>query len=610
MTFQPIQWDIVSKKINEEQWAKDLFTGMKNETDAFIKTYKDDAGRIAGWYHSYNCEKCQGRLVFNWKNAQEHVCSVCGSVNQGELFTKIWNNMYRGMANQNVYNAAAFYQLTKENQYVEFIRKVLDFYADNYADFKCEPPAKIFEGKLMNQHLDDAVGIMTILLGLDMVKDQFTSEELDRYYDDLFVHEAELFDFFANRIYNIPLWIKCAQTMIGVFFHKEEQIQKGLHARFGVLDQLKRGVTEDGMWYEGSMHYHFYSTQPLCYLVYIAKREQYDFKERDFLFDRVEKMLEYPLKMMFQSGRLPNPNDAHPVVSIEMYKLHYEYASVIYDNPLFKEICGTFNEEDSTKGTFTSLLFNHWPKPLKQTVFGTVNNPSSYTAMLRNKSTEVYMTYGALTGLHRHPAVMNMEISFHGDVVSYDIGNGGYASELFAEWQRKSICHNTVLIDKGNQPRLPEGDVLEYDPDAPYLKVKAKAVYAAADYTRSFRVSEDYIEDSFEVNAWGEYTMDWFFYCKGNVHCPYETVPVEKIGEAEGYQYLFDIRSFKTDKDWQVEFETEDKRIIVSMAGEEGTEVFIVNSYVTDKANTRYGLCVRRKKENTVFNTSYKCIKK
>ena len=79
-----------------------------------------------------------------------------------------------------------------------------------------------------------------------MIYDSFSKEEKDRYYKDIFFHEAELFDFFANRIYNIPLWIKCAQTMIGLFFQEEEQIRKGLYSRFGVLDQLKRGVTKEG----------------------------------------------------------------------------------------------------------------------------------------------------------------------------------------------------------------------------------------------------------------------------------------------------------------------------------------------------------------------------
>ena len=37
--------------------------------------------------------------------------------------------------------------------------------------------------------------------------------------------------------------------------------------------------------------------------------------------------------MVFSGGRLPNPNDAHPVIRIQDYKLHYEYATAIFENP-------------------------------------------------------------------------------------------------------------------------------------------------------------------------------------------------------------------------------------------------------------------------------------
>ena len=600
-----INWDLVRLKTESEKWALTLYQNMKKELDAFIDVYQDDSKRIAGWFHHYNCERCQGRLIFNWENKDEHLCSVCGTVNTGELFTKVWNNMYRGKANQNVYNAVVAYKLSKDDKYILYIKKVLDFYTDKYDEFICEPPAKIFEGKLLNQHLDDAVGMMTVILGMNMVRECFTEAELFRYYTGMFAHEAELFDFFANRIYNIPLWIKCAQTMIGIFFNKQEHIQKGLYSRYGVLDQLKRGVTEEGMWYEASMHYHFYSTQPLCYLLYIAKSCDFDFNESQYMYDKVEKMLEYPLKMMFQNRRLPNPNDAHPVITIDNYKLHYEYGSVIFNNKLFRDICGGFYENDSDSGDFTRLLFNNWQKPDKPIRFGSINNPQSFSAMLRNQNIELFLTYGGLTGLHRHPAVMNMEISFNNDVVSFDIGNGGYASELFSEWQRKSIAHNTVLIDKENQKRLPEGDVLEYNENKPSIKVKAKAVYSAVDYTRSFEIIENTVYDNFEVEGRGEYLMDWFFYCKGDILCPYETTTVDKIGDADGYQYLFDIRTFESDDDWYVEFDMEDKKAVLTMKGEKGTRVFIVNSYTSNKESTRYGVVVRRKNEKTVYGAKY-----
>ena len=126
--------------------------------------------------------------------------------------------MYRGKANQQVLTAAVIHCIEPDPRYPAYIRQVLDLYANDYDRFDNRAVAMRFQGKIMNQHLDDAVGMMTIMLGLEMVRDEFTTAELDRYHNDLFRREADLFDFFATRIYNIPVWIKCAEAMIGVLF--------------------------------------------------------------------------------------------------------------------------------------------------------------------------------------------------------------------------------------------------------------------------------------------------------------------------------------------------------------------------------------------------------
>ncbi len=624
-----INWGAIKKKIETEEWADRFIKSTTVKLDAFIESYHDEASRVTGWFHHYNCEKCQGRLRFDIENPKEHVCSVCGHVNTGETFNKVWYNMYRGRANSSVYESAVLYRLTDDDKYIRHIKKVLDFYSDNYDDFVSEPIAKRFEGKLQNQHLDDASAMIKIILGMDMVREHFTDSELKNYYEKLFKREAEMFDFFANRIYNIPVWIKCAQAVIGVFFNEKEHIQKGFYSVFGILDQLKKGVTEEGMWYEGSMHYHFYTIQPIASLMFICRRVEFDIPEMPFVYEKIEKLFEYPLKMMFGNLRLPNPNDAHPYLDIHNYRTQYEYASVIYDNPLFKKVCSLFYKRGETVSTFTRLLFNEWSDEVYDVNFGTVNNPSSGTAMLRKDRTEVFFKYGTLTHLHRHPDIMNFEMAFNGDVVSYDIGNGGYASSLFVEWQRKTLCHNTVTLNQKDQYRmsLPLGIVEEYDRENAYIKVKAKAVYEATDFTRAFRVSENRVEDEFLVHSWGDYSVDWFFYCNGNIKCDYETEKIETLApkylaagkpadegfraqQEAGYQHFFDIEKFETDGGWSVDFELPDKTIRISMKGEPGTTVHLVNSYTANKEVTRRGLVVRRRAEKTTFSTVYECIKK
>lgn len=623
-----INWDLIKTRIKKEKWAREFIKATVEKLDDFIEDYHDEASRVTGWFHHYNCEECQGRLIFNVKNSQEHVCSVCGHINSNETITKVWYNMYRGRVNASVYESGMMYRLTGDEKYIRHMKKVLDFYADNYDDFVSEPIAKRFEGKLQNQHLDDASAVMNLLLGIDMARERFSEAELKNYYEKLFKREAEMFDFFANRIYNIPVWIKCAQAAVGAFFGEEEHIKKGFYSIYGILDQLNKGVTDEGMWYEGSMHYHYYTVHPIAMLMFICRRVEFNIPQMGYIYEKVEKMFEYPLKMMFSNKRLPNPHDGHPFLDIFHYRTQYEYASVIYDNPLFRKVCSMFCEGEA-KPTFTRLLFNTWENEKYDVDFGTVNNPASGTAMLRKGGTELFFRYSTLTHLHRHPDEMSFEMAFDGDVVSYDIGNGGYASSLFVEWQRKTLCHNTVVIDESDHMRmsLPFGETEEFNSEEAYIKVKTKALYEATDFTRAFRVSENKVEDEFLVHSWDTHIVDWFFYCEGELTCDYE---IEKVGtlapdylksgkpdphgrvapRQAGYQHLLDVEKFETDDEWSVCFELPDKTIKLTMDGEPGTTVHLFNSYTANKKKTRRGIMVRRRADKTTFRTEYECIRK
>jgi oligo-alginate lyase len=604
---QLADWATVASRIEKEDWARDFYSNTKEGLDRWIETYRDDAGRQAGWYHDYNCEKCSGRLELNLEKPGEHRCPSCDHLNTGVKLDNAWNNMYRGKANSNVLTSAVCYRLEKDEKYLAYIRSVLDFYARDYDLFDNEAVAKRFEGKIMNQHLDDAVGMMTILLGLTMVREEFTEDELDSYYSRLFAREADLFDFFAFRIYNIPLWIKCAEAMIGVFFGKDKLIKRAFYQKYGILDQLRRGVTGDGMWYEGSVHYHFYCLQPLSYLLQVCRAFDLSIPEMGWIDEIVEKMFVYPLSVMFRNRRFPNPNDAHPLLTLDRYAMHYEYATTIYDNPLFQQVCGSFHRDAEATGSLSRLLYNNWPEACPLPDFGSINNEESYTAAIRSANTEVFIKYGAHTRLHVHPDVMTFEMAFDGDVVSYDLGSGGYASFLFVEWQRLTPSHNTVAVDGQSMRTLCDGIALSFDPTEHMIKVKAKGVYDAVNYTRQLAAGDLEVTDRFAIEARGEYTYDWFFYCLGDLVCTYDTVAVESLGDKNGYQHLFDVRKFETDGTWRVEFELEDKTIRVEMQGVPGTQVYLVNSYTDSTERTRRGLMVRRRAEDTLFDTKYSC---
>ena len=48
---------------------------------------------------------------------------------------------------------------------------------------------------------------MSLLYGIDAAQDHLTKAELDKWHR-VFTPQADMFDFFSNKIYNIPLWQK------------------------------------------------------------------------------------------------------------------------------------------------------------------------------------------------------------------------------------------------------------------------------------------------------------------------------------------------------------------------------------------------------------------
>ncbi|MBN2882563.1 MAG: hypothetical protein JXN10_03475, partial [Clostridia bacterium] len=84
-----IDWETIKERVLKEEWAGELYRKTVEDLDSFIENYHDEASRVTGWFHHYNCEKCQGRLVFNIDDMENHECSVCHHINSSETLTRV-----------------------------------------------------------------------------------------------------------------------------------------------------------------------------------------------------------------------------------------------------------------------------------------------------------------------------------------------------------------------------------------------------------------------------------------------------------------------------------------------------------------------------------------
>lgn len=622
-------WQAIRNKLDVFPWAEHIARQLKSDTDQWIVHYQDDPSRIAGWGHHYFCNLCSSALVFDPSKPNEHYCGECGALRQDEDVNEAWCATYRSTACTHVFRAAVLYNLHSDPTYLDYIRKVLNFYCDHFESFKVRTPPG-FEGQFSGINLSDAVAVCWMLNGLELVREQLTETELERYKHRLFLPMADFLHKKSGGTPNISIWMKSALGMIGLFFHEREWCQRAADGEEGIKRKLADGLLPQGFWYESSFVYHFLCADGLTYYAAFCELYEYEFPE---LTQAVRMMYRYPSQYAFPNGLFPSPNDGWPLTSFRNYAHQYEWIRNIYDEPPFRyalahgydefEPNGTDENTENTAniGGIPRLLFgtnwrSEWEAyerdhgesitPLRLSLY----DEDIHYCMLQNEQASVFLKYGFVIKGHSHADVMNFELFLQDELISRDISNSGYGSDLFREWQRKSIAHNTVIVDRHNQPNRPPGQMLAFDATNNSCKVAADNVYPNLTFTRYLHLCPDRLIDEFTVTSTEgkseEHTFDWLFHCSGELQCDFPMQSTQPPGEEDGYQLMLDVQSCTTDDDWEVSWLLPNKKLTLAMTGSPGTTVYLFKGYEHRADLQRWGVMVRRTGSTATFQAEYR----
>lgn len=608
-------------KIEGFAWAKGLYEKMKSETDRHISAYHDDAGRRTGWGHNYVCEKCGSGLRFDPDSPREQLCPTCGHVNTGWRANDAWNSSYRGRANGFAYQAAILYRLTGDAKYLEYIKKVLTFYLENYQKLRTWVVHPMYLGRISGQHLTDDSDVINLITAMTIVRDSLSADFVEELGEKFFIPEARFLQPFCYYINNIPVWDLCAIATVGIFYGDGELTDYAFNSEFGLLKQLELGITGDGFWYEGSMHYHFYCIAPMTNLYYYARSCGCGEECIGRMGRILEKMYELPARMAFSSGMLPNPNDGWPFISLASFAGQYDTANACFDNPFIRWAASIVydgrspaldhegRELPARTGGLSRLLFGIDPSEYALCVrppVGTEVWPGINFCMLRNEDLEVFFKYGLVIASHSHFDIMNIEIAAFGDKCCYDLSTNGYGSFLF-DWQQGTLSHCTVVTDTENIPKKGLGKLLEFDSAAGHIKAVNEDCYPGVDYTRELRLDGPALYDSFVCSdkTGAKHCYDYLFYCTGEQECRLDMTEADAFTE-KLYDTLSDIRTARTDEDAVITYRMPGKSLDLTVRGAPGTEIYLFRSYAQSSKLFRQGVMIRRRgAAETEFSVKY-----
>ncbi len=509
----------VNARLPEFAPALERLRGKAGE--AFAVRFRMSAGDRGEWGHYYHCREDAARLAFDWSRPQEHRCTVCGRVYTGQCYDACWIGLAHHSLGIGAFHMALCGRLDGREDYIRRVRDILLDYARYYAGWEIHGDIPYNgPGKLFAQTLDEAHWILELGLAFQMVRSSFEAGEEEAIRRGLLQPCAEfLIARKEAQIHNHAVLITSAISLLGFLLGDEELHRAGLEGEYGLLDQLRRGVLEDGLWYEGVVNYHFYALHPILQYGWAVENTPWAVRG----LEPIRRMLDFPLRFIQPDGSFLRRHDATSKANIGTYAPYYElglswfgdaryraYLQTAYGRmgagpglslpgyrPVERDsvfaLCFGMNlaEEAGEAGEAMEELRLLVEQPQSSAGSGLTRLPGAAGLHLTVK-------HGPFGGEHDHMDQLNISLSACGIPLLEDAGTVPYAMPLHYGWFKHTFSHNTVAVNGMDQPPA-DGRRLGFG-----LETWGSWVCAAVDWKREDYLFKDRIVLPAELRPWHE----------------------------------------------------------------------------------------------------------
>jgi len=532
-----------------------------------------------GYYHDYFCPEHGVQLHFDPASPHHHRCPIDNAIWQGERFDAAWRWFVNNRLAESAIRLALLWRLEGNPAHLEPVIRTLAGYAAQYAAYQQVPRTVGNPGVATYTTLDESVWVLPLAWAYEMVRAEILPTQQRRIQEQLFVPVAEhLIQHHFSGIHNFACWHNAAIGTLGVVLARDDLIDFALRSDFGCDQQLRQGVLADGLWFEGSFSYHFYTVYALLALAKALRHlPAYDLRARPEL----RLMLLAPIHSAYPDGSLPATNDCWYFTSTLADCCHgvppapafYEIAHSWYDESAFGNVLQRAYGQ-TPRDSLDALLFgrselsNATDASLPSTLL-----PASGYAILRAAPTShstpavpdqryLLLKYGPHGDGHGHPDKLNLILYAHGQRFSPDLGTPGYGLDLFENWYRQTASHNTVTIDGHSQPettgelRFFQGEGHFQVADAVVDWTEEEGVYKGVYMRRVVLARPDYFLDLFIVEASQAHRFDWLYRNVGALHTTLPLMDYPTLhAEGQGYQHIGAAQRAASSAAWQAEWQ-------------------------------------------------------
>ncbi len=581
--------------------ARQAYRGQGPEHDAVASIEKEARGFIdeslvfppRGGQHNqwYQCDKCE--IALKTIDATHHRCPKCGQVYSGPPYDDvIFSNQHDRNLRQ-MRTAAWAYAIAGDKRFAEHAAKILLGYAERYEQYpyhtnsSSQDPRNRSGGHIFEQTLNEAVCLSTeIGPAYDLIHDSgvLSASDHEKVREGLILPMLQNLDRNRTGKNNWQTWHNAGMIWGGALLNDPAWVQRAItDPQNGFRYQMDVSVSKEGMWYENSWGYHFYTLQALVNIAETARRLDLDL----WSDERLQAMFTLPIHYTMGDGMLPRFGD-DTGTSVKGVGRLFEPAYDAYKDPqILSRLASTPNFESVLLGRRTEVTTA--PPTLTSRLVEDAGH-----AILRTKGRAgltAAMTFGPYGGFHGHFDKLSFVFYGFEQELGVDPGRArsqAYRLPIHTNWYKATLSHNAVLVD-GQSQQAATGELVHFEEQEDYATVAARCdrAYPGVRHTRRLVMTDSYLLVLDELHSDAERQFDWVYHNQGQkAICEAAASDANLAGKFPGSEYIQNARRGVTADAVRVRFEDDKVPLHLTMAAGPDTTVTVgdgVGGSVTDR---------------------------
>ncbi|MDP8246177.1 MAG: heparinase II/III family protein [Candidatus Hinthialibacter antarcticus] len=394
-------------------------------------------------------------LIFDVRQPHLHISSSDGRIYQGEQYDAGWRGFYHDDQSNRLRGLGLAYALEPKPEYAQLLRAMLTDYATRYKTWPLDDflgNTTVRSARITTETLGEAIWLHRIALAYSLARWDAAFSDADRIHieENLLRPAAEIIRGNPMGTSNWQSWHNAAVGLVGYILNDSSMVEFALRGGNGLAFLKANAIRDDGLWFEGSVGYHFFALLPLHLLMEAA--EAHGESVYDEIIERAHVSI---LDMVFPDGSFPNLNDSTNQ-NVYSRDILYEFCNAHYDeNYLFDGILTfIYKELGRPRSDFETLFFGRAYQPAFFSPPPSLKEEMGVAILRRINFLSLpvaLMDFGPHGAAHGHFDKLHVSLFGQGNEWLPDVGAVSSSQPTQEGWFRRTIAHNAVMMGEAGQ---------------------------------------------------------------------------------------------------------------------------------------------------------------